>query len=232
MKAAASQHKAINLSDSKAFNNYLAGIFAWMFAGLSLSGIIGYLIASSGDFVKTLFLNPAAFIVIIILQLGLVVFLSARVTKISAVAARATFLAYAATVGITLSTIFLVYTYSSIMQVFFITGSMFLVMSIVGYLTKVDLSKFGAILLMGLVGIIIASVVNIFLKSDTVQMVASYAGVLIFLGLTAYDIQKIKEMYAQFGEAGNIAVFGALALYLDFLNLFLFLLRIFGSARD
>ncbi len=169
---------------------------------------------------------------LIIAQFGLVIFLSARITKLSANAARALFMAYAVSVGATLSTIFLVYTSSSIMRVFFITGSMFLVMAIVGFLTKVDLSKFGALLIMGLVGIIIASVVNIFLGSDSLQMIVSYLGVGIFLGLTAYDVQKIKKLYAEFGSAGNLAILGALSLYLDFLNLFLFLLRIFGVSKD
>lgn len=214
------------------FSDYLSGIFAWMFAGLSASGLVGYLIANSGDSIKVLFLNPVSFFVLIIAQFGLVIFLSARITKLSANAARALFMAYAISVGVTLSTIFLVYTSSSIMRVFFITGSMFLVMAIVGFLTKVDLSKFGALLIMGLVGIIIASVVNIFLGSDSLQMIVSYLGVGIFLGLTAYDIQKIKKLYAEFGSAGNLAILGALSLYLDFLNLFLFLLRIFGVSKD
>jgi len=214
------------------FSDYLSGIFAWMFAGLSASGIVGYLIANSGDSIKVLFLNPISFFVLIIAQFGLVIFLSARITKLSANAARALFMAYAVSVGATLSTIFLVYTSSSIMRVFFITGSMFLVMAIVGYLTKVDLSKFGSLLIMGLVGIIIASVVNIFLGSDSLQMIVSYLGVGIFLGLTAHDVQKIKKLYAEFGSAGNLAILGALGLYLDFLNLFLFLLRIFGVGRD
>ncbi len=203
-----------------------------MFAGLSASGLIGYLIANSADSVRALFLNPISFFVLIIAQFGLVIFLSARIAKLSANAARAVFMAYAVSVGATLSTIFMLYTSSSIMRVFFIAGSMFLVMAIVGYLTKVDLSKFGALLIMGLVGIIIASVVNIFLGSDSLQMIVSYLGVGIFLGLTAYDIQKIKKLYAEFGSTGNLAILGALSLYLDFLNLFLFLLRIFGVAKD
>ncbi len=214
------------------FSDYLSGIFAWMFAGLSASGLVGFLIANSADNVKALFLNPISFFVLIIAQLGLVVFLSAKITKLSANMARAVFMAYAVSVGATLSTIFLVYTSSSIMRVFFITGSMFLVMAIVGYLTKVDLSKFGSLLIMGLVGIIIASLVNIFLGSDSLQMIVSYLGVGIFLGLTAYDIQKIKKLYSEFGSSGNLAILGALSLYLDFLNLFLFLLRIFGVGRD
>ena len=217
---------------NQAFSAYLSGIFGWMFAGLTVSGIIGYLISNSGSAVQALFLNPATFIIVIILQFALVIFLSARITKLSANAARAAFMAYAVTIGVTLSAIFLAYTSTSIMRVFFITGSMFLIMAIIGYLTKIDLSKFGVILLMGLFGIIIASIVNIFLQSNGLQLAVSYIGVVIFLGLTAYDIQKIKKLYAQFGSAGNMAILGALSLYLDFLNLFLFLLRIFGAGRD
>ena len=216
-------------NETAEFGNYMAGIFAWMFVGLSISGIIGYLIAQSSDSVKALFLNPISLIALIILQFGLVIFLAARATKLSANTARLAFLGYAATVGIMLSGIFLAYASTSIMRVFFITGSMFLVMAIVGYLTKIDLSKFGVILLMGLVGIIIATIVNIFLRSDGLQTIVSYLGVIIFLGLTAYDVQKIKGIYKQFGTAGNMAILGALSLYLDFLNLFLFLLRIFGG---
>lgn len=227
MEHQAAVHAKTN--DAADFGNYIAGIFAWMFAGLSLSGIIGYLIAQSGDGVKALFLNPISLIVLIILQFGLVIFLAARATKMSATTARLAFLGYAASVGVTLSGIFLTYTSTSIMRVFFITGSMFLIMAAFGYLTKIDLSKFGMILLMGLIGIIIASIVNIFLRSDGVQIIVSYLGVIIFMGLTAYDVQKIKGIYAQFGKAGNMAILGALSLYLDFLNLFLFLLRIFGG---
>lgn len=219
-------------SHADTFGGYLAGIFAWMFVGLSVSGVIGYMISISGDGIKTLFLNPIAFIIIVILQLGLVVLLSTRFTKLSPLAARVTFLAYSATIGITLSSIFLAYTSTSIMRVFFIAGGMFLVMALFGYLTKANLSKLGPLLLMGLVGIIIASLVNIFLGSNTLQLVVSYLGVAIFLGLTAYDVQKIKALYSQFGTAGNVAIFGALSLYLDFLNLFLFLLRIFGGSED
>lgn len=224
--------KLAKATAENAFSSYMSGIFAWMFGGLAISGFVGYLIAQAGSTVQSLFLNPVSFLIIIVLQLGLVIFLSTRVTKMKASTARIAFLAYASTVGITLSTIFLAYTSTSIMRVFFITGSMFLVMAIIGYLTKIDLSKLGFILLMGLIGIIIASVVNIFLSSNGLQLIVSYLGVLIFLGLTAYDVQKIKKLYAQFGGAGNIAIIGALALYLDFLNLFLFLLQIFGVSRD
>jgi FtsH-binding integral membrane protein len=218
--------------ESIEFANYISGIFAWMFAGLTISGLVGYLIAASGDSVKAIFYNPIALILLIILQLGLVIYLSARITKLSTNVARGLFLAYAATVGVTFSIIFLTYTSTSIMRVFFITAAMFFTMALIGYTTKKDLSKLGMLLLMGLIGIIIASLVNIFLGSDSLQLIISYIGVVIFLGLTAYDIQKIKKLHATFGDAGNIAVLGALSLYLDFLNLFLFLLRIFGAGRD
>ncbi len=225
------EHQAVQAKTNEIseFGNYIAGIFAWMFAGLSVSGIIAFLIAQSGEAVKAIFLNPISLIVLIVLQFGLVIFLAARATKLSPNVARLAFIGYAATVGIMLSGIFLAYTSTSIMQVFFITGSMFLVMAMFGYLTKIDLTKFGAILLMGLVGVIIATIVNIFLRSDGIQTIVSYLGVVIFMGLTAYDVQKIKGIYKQFGDAGNMAILGALSLYLDFLNLFLFLLRIFGG---
>ena len=189
------QAKTAKLTKTGEFSSYLSGVFAWMFAGLTLSGVIGYLIAQAGQSVQALFLNPFSFIIIIIAQLGLVIFLSARITKLSANAARLAFMAYAATIGVTLSTIFLAYTSTSIMSTFFITGAMFMIMAIIGYVTKADLSKLGMVLLMGLIGIIIASVVNIFLNSNGLQMVVSYIGVIIFLGLTAYDIQKIKKIY-------------------------------------
>ncbi|MSR68447.1 Bax inhibitor-1/YccA family protein [Candidatus Saccharibacteria bacterium] len=217
---------------TETFSSYMAGVFAWMFTGLSVSGIIGYLISTSGENIQALVLNPISFLILVVLQFGIVIFLSARITKLSANAARAAFLAYAASVGATLSMVFLAYTNTSIMRVFFIAGSMFLVMAIIGYTTKVDLSKLGMLLIMGLLGIIIASLVNIFIGSSTLELIMSYLGVVIFLGLTAYDIQKIKKVYAQFGSAGNLAILGALSLYLDFLNLFLFLLRIFGVAKD
>jgi FtsH-binding integral membrane protein len=225
--------KTLKKSESAvAFNNYLAGIFAWMFAGLAVSGVIGWLISTSQETVQAIFLNPISFLVLIVIQFGLVIYLSARITKLSTNAARGLFLAYAASIGVTLSVIFLAYSSTSITRVFFITAAMFLIMAGIGYVTKIDLSKFGAILLMGLIGIIIATLVNLFIKSNTLQLVISYIGVVIFLGLTAYDIQKIKKIYAAFGEAGNMAILGALSLYLDFLNLFLFLLRIFGAGRD
>ena len=145
------------------------------------------------------------------------------------------FILYSVLMGVTMSSIFMVYTMSSIASVFFITAGMFLTMSILGYVTRLDLTKLGSLLFMALIGLLIASVVNIFLGSEMLYWIVSYAGVIIFTGLAAFDTQKIKQMFIQYGSAdemGNkIALFGALTLYLDFINLFLFLLRILGDRR-
>ena len=212
-----------------AIADYFAGVFAWMFAGLTVSGIVAYAVAHSQIALQVIYGNPFALIVLIIAQFALVILLVARITKMSPMAARVGFLGYAALLGVTLSFIFLAYTTTSIIRVFFITASMFLIMAIVGYVTKKDLTKLGGLLLMGLIGIIVATVVNIFLHSSGLQLVISYIGIAIFLGLTAYDTQKIKQFYASEAK-GQLAILGALALYLDFVNLFLFLLRLFGNS--
>ena len=162
-------------------------------------------------------------------------FLSFRIQKMSVAAAQATFWVYAALVGVSLASIFLVYSQQSITQVFFITAATFGAMSLYGYTTKRDLTGMGSFLFMGLIGIIIASVVNIFLASSALGFAISVIGVLIFTGLTAYDTQKIKEMYSVNDDgtvAGRKAIMGALSLYLDFINLFLMLLRLFGQSRN
>lgn len=210
--------------------NYFAGVFAWMFAGLTVSGIVAWFVAHSSVAQQAFFGNPITLILLIVAQLGMVILLAARITKMSPMAARAGFLAYAALLGITLSYIFLAYTSTSIMRIFFITASMFFFMAIIGYITKKDLTRLGGLLLMGLIGIIIATIANIFLHSNALQIVISYLGVAIFLGLTAYDTQKIKGFYES-DKKDQLAIMGALALYLDFINLFLFLLRIFGNSN-
>jgi FtsH-binding integral membrane protein len=169
----------------------------------------------------------------IIAQFGLVVWLSARLHALSMGAVTLLFILYSVLMGVTMSSIFMVYTMSSIASTFFITAGTFLVMSILGYTTRLDLSRLGSMLLMALIGIIIASVVNIFMHSETLYWIISYAGVLVFVGLTAYDTQEIKMMLAQHGTADDMghkyALLGALTLYLDFVNLFLHLLRILGN---
>jgi uncharacterized protein len=215
---------------------FLAKVFNWMAMGLGITGIIAYLTASSG-LAKAIVASPF-FMILLIAELGMVFFLSARIDKIQAGLASGLFLGYSILNGLTLSVIFLTYTKSSIASTFFITAGMFGAMAVYGLVTKRDLSGFGSFLFMGLIGIIIASIVNIFLKSSSIYWVISLLGVFIFTGLTAYDVQKIKNM----GEQGIMAngeeavrkgaIMGALALYLDFINLFLMLLRFFGGSRD
>lgn len=215
---------------------FLAKVFNWMAIGLGLTGIVAWFTASSGLAMR-LVASPL-FMILIIAELGMVFFLSARISKIQASTATGLFVGYALLNGLTLSMVFLAYTSSSIASTFFITAGMFGAMAVYGLVTKRDLSGLGSFLFMGLVGIIIASIVNIFLKSSSLYWVISLLGVFIFVGLTAYDVQKIKRI----GEDGIMeqgeemvkkgAVMGALTLYLDFINLFLMLLRFFGGSRN
>ncbi|HEY5995657.1 MAG TPA: Bax inhibitor-1/YccA family protein, partial [Candidatus Deferrimicrobiaceae bacterium] len=182
---------------------------------------------------QIVFGNMFVFYGLLIAEVGLVWYLGARIMTLTAGTAKAGFMAYAALNGITLSVIFLAYTSDSIASVFLVTAGMFGATSAYGYATKRDLTGFGSFLFMGLIGILIASVVNIFMKSEMVQWVVSVIGVFVFAGLAAYDTQKIKTMMngVEEGRAGNAAVLGALTLYLDFVNLFLMLLRLFGRRR-
>jgi uncharacterized protein len=172
---------------------------------------------------------------IILAPLGLVMLLSFGINRLSAAASQGIFWLYAGLMGLSMSTIFLVYTYTSIARVFFITAGTFAAMSLYGYTTRRDLSQLGSFLFMGLIGIVIASLVNIFFMSPAIYWAISMIGVLVFVGLTAYDTQSIKEMYYEgdgYELASKKAIMGALRLYLDFVNLFIMLLRLFGSARD
>jgi len=215
---------------------FLAKVFNWMAVGLGLTGLVAYLAASSG--LTLSIARSPLYIVLILAELGLVFYLSARIEKMKAATATGLFFGYAFLNGLTLSVIFLIYTKSSITGTFLITSAMFGAMSVYGLVTKRDLSGLGSFMFMGLIGIIIASVVNIFLASSTLYWAISLIGVIVFVGLTAYDVQKIKMMgeqgiMSQGGEAVRKgAVIGALALYLDFINLFLMLLRFFGGSRD
>lgn len=215
---------------------FLAKVFNWMAMGLGITGVIAFFTAETG-LARTIIGSPL-FFVLIIAELGLVFYLSARISKIQAGTASMLFVGYSILNGLTLSVIFLAYTKSSIAGTFLITAGMFGAMAVYGLVTKRDLSGFGSFLIMGLFGIIIASVVNIFLKSSSLYWVISLIGVFVFTGLTAYDVQKIKNM----GEQGILSqgedairkgsIMGALALYLDFINLFILLLRFFGGSRD
>jgi FtsH-binding integral membrane protein len=213
--------------------NYMLRVYNYMAGGLAITGVVAYVAAASGFYQSVV--GTPLYWVIVLAPLGLVLLLSFRIQHMSLGAAQATFWAYAALVGLSLSGLFLVYTGASIAQVFFITAATFLAMSLYGYTTKTDLSRFGSFLFMGLIGIVIASVVNIFVASSALQFAISVIGVLVFTGLTAYDTQRIKEMYWE-GDgavvAGKKAIMGALALYLDFLNLFLMLMQLMGNRRD
>jgi FtsH-binding integral membrane protein len=220
-------------AQSGAVSVLLKSVYMQMAAALTVTGIVAYFLSASPAFWQMLAENGAIVWISIIAQLGLVVWLSARLHALSMGAATLLFILYSVLMGITMSSIFVVYTMSSIASTFFITAGTFLVMSILGYTTRLDLSRLGSMLLMALIGIIIASVVNIFMHSETLYWIISYAGVLIFVGLTAYDTQEIKMMLAQHGTADDMghkyALLGALTLYLDFVNLFLHLLRILGN---
>ncbi len=215
---------------------FLAKVFNWMAVGLGITGVIAYATEASG-LTKVIVASPL-FIILIVAELGMVFYLSARIAKIKAGTASALFITYAVLNGLTLSVIFLSYTKTSISGTFFITAGMFGAMAAYGLITKRDLSGWGSFLFMGLIGIIIAMVVNIFLKSPMMYWVISMAGVLIFTGLTAYDVQTIKKMGEQgIMEQGEAmikkgSIMGALKLYLDFINLFLMLLRFFGGSRN
>jgi len=216
-------------------NSFVRSVYNWMGAGLALTGLIAYFIASNEAAVQFIFGNSMVFFGLIIGELALVFYLSARIQKIQASTATALFLLYSALNGLTLSFVFIAYTKSSVASTFFICAATFVACSIYGWVTKRDLTSLGGFMFMGLIGIIIASVVNMFLRSSGMSMIIAYIGVLVFVGLTAYDTQKLKSM-ALSQPAGmdaavvrKGAIIGALALYLDFINLFLMLLRILGN---
>lgn len=227
--------KEYGLDMSRAFPALMRKVYTWMTLALVITGITAYGVASSPGLVQAIFSSQLAFFGIIIAELALVWFVSARINSLSITTATLLFVIYSVLNGVTLSAIFLVYTLTSISQVFFISAGTFAAMSLVGYTTRMDLSKLGGLLFMALIGLIIASVVNMFLGSSALDLILSYVGVLIFVGLTAWDTQKIKLMLIEAPDAGEgaqkIALMGALSLYLDFINLFIYLLRIFGK-RD
>ena len=220
------------LSMSAAFPILMRKVYVWMTLALVITGVTAYCVATSPGLMMAIATNKLLFWGLIIAEFGLVVAISAAINKLSLTTATLLFVLYSVINGATLSFIFAIYTMSSIASVFFITAGTFAVMAVIGYTTKKDLTSMGKILFMALIGIIIATIVNIFLKSTGLQMIVSYLGVLIFVGLTAYDSQKIKQMLLMAPDAGEgaqkIALLGALSLYLDFVNLFIYLLRIFG----
>lgn len=212
---------------------FLSKVYAWMTGGLLVTGLTAWYTASSG-FYMTIF-DSGLFLPLIILQLGLVFGLSGFINKINSFLAGIAFMFYSLLTGLTLSVIFIAYTAESIQTVFFITAGMFAILSAYGYFTKRNLSAVGSFMFMGLIGIIIASVINMFISSSFLHFAISIIGVIVFSGLTAYDTQKLKDMavgtFDSDESAAKGAILGALALYLDFVNLFIFLLRLLGSRR-
>jgi len=214
---------------------FVMKVYGWMTAGLFLTAIFAFLTISSEGLLQLIFSGRWTFLVLIGAQLGLVIWLTARVQAMSAMTATMVFLGYSALTGVTLSVVFLAYTAESLVSTFAVTGATFGATAAFGWLTKRDLSGLGGFMSMGLIGIIIASVVNMFLKNSMIYWIVTYVGILVFVGLTAYDMQKIKGMSVMALEGGETeqkgAIVGALRLYLDFINLFLLLLRLLGRRR-
>ncbi|HEN3608521.1 TPA: Bax inhibitor-1/YccA family protein [Yersinia enterocolitica] len=215
---------------------YMAQVYGWMTCGLLLTAVVAWYAANTPSIIFALQSNQILFFGLIIAQLGLVFVISGMINRLSGSAATSLFMLYSALTGLTLSSILIMYTGASIASTFIICAGMFGAMSVYGYTTKRDLSGLGSMLFMGLIGIVLASIVNIWLKSSALMWAVTYIGVLVFVGLTAYDTQKLKNMGAQLdsNDRDNFrkySIVGALTLYLDFINLFLMLLRIFGNRR-
>ncbi|MCE3085478.1 Bax inhibitor-1/YccA family protein [Yersinia enterocolitica] len=215
---------------------YMAQVYGWMTCGLLLTAVVAWYAANTPAVMNFIFSSQITFFGLIIVQLGLVFVISGMVNRLSGSMATSLFMLYSALTGLTLSSILIMYTGASIASTFIICAGMFGAMSVYGYTTKRDLSGMGGMLFMGLIGIVLASIVNIWLKSPALMWAVTYIGVLVFVGLTAYDTQKLKNMGAQLdsNDRDNFrkySIVGALTLYLDFINLFLMLLRIFGNRR-
>ena len=228
--------ESVEINSASFAKSFVSNVFSYMTLALAISGGAAYWFASSG-LIEQLFTGSRILLwVVMLAPLGMVLIMTFAFNKLSVNALLALFIAYSLVNGISLSTIFLIYAGAVIAKVFFITAGLFATMAIIGYTTKTDLTKLGSILMMALIGVIIASLVNMFMQSAAFDYLISCVGVLVFTGLVAYDTQKIKRIGAgvEYGtaEAGKLAVMGALSLYLDFINLFLFLLRIFGGRRD
>lgn len=224
------------LRTDSTFRTLLQQVYGWMAAGLALTGLVAWYVSQSETLLTLIFGNQLVFLGLIGVELALVFGLSWGLSRLSSALATAGFVLYSALSGVTLAAIFLVYTTESIASTFLVTGCVFGAMSIYGYTTQRDLSSWGNLLFMALIGLILASVVNLFMQSTAIYWVTTYAGVLIFVGLTAYDTQKIKQLSNHVNERDSetfqkMVILGALTLYLDFINLFLYLLRLLGKRK-
>lgn len=225
-----------DVARSAAFPALMRKVYLWMTMALVITGLCAWGTATSPSMVQLVYGNRAVMWVLVIAELGLVFYTTARIQRLSLATATTLFIIYSALNGVTLSSIFMVYAMTSIAKVFFITAGTFGVMALYGYVTKTDLSRFGNLFLMALFGLIIATLANLFIKSSGFDLILSYIGVVLFVGLTAWDSQQIKRALAyQPGldeDSQKVALLGALELYLDFINLFLYLLRIFGRSDN
>lgn len=224
-------------SVNTAYRTLMGKVYLWMTLALAVTGLTSLYVASSPGLVQSIFASRGTFWLLVIAELALVFILSARIMKMSFSTAGIMFALYSVLNGVTMSFIFIAYTSTSIATAFFVTAGMFAAMSFIGFATKKDLSSFGSFFTMALIGLIIASVVNIFLNSSVMYWIITYVGVLLFVGLTAYDTQKIKQMLIEYGDEVNdstqkLALIGSLSLYLDFINLFLYILRLFGNNKE
>ena len=226
------------VESGKMSKTFLASVFSWMFFALSTTGIVAFLFGHNAALLQMLITNTGMTLlgyIVMFAPIGFVLLMSFGINKLSYPVLLLLFIAFSILMGMSLSFIFLAYTGASIASIFFVSAAMFGLMGVVGYTTSTDLTKFGTLMFMGLIGIIIASVINIFMKSSGMDYIISFLAVLIFTGLTAYDVQKLKKIGStvQNGTdtAAKLAIFGALSLYLDFINLFLALLRLFGGRK-
>lgn len=225
-----------NYASKAAQSTLLRSVYVWMTLALVITGFVSMYVAQSYQLISLIFGNKLALWGMLIAELAVVFYLSARINSISFTKATVMFIIYSILNGATLASIFLVYTMSSIASTFFVAAGTFGVMALYGYVTKSDLTRIGNICLMALIGLIIATLVSIFWQNSMLQMIITYAGVILFVGLTAYDSQKIKRLLTADGievteETQKIALLGALTLYLDFINLFLYLLRLLGDRK-
>ena len=223
-------HAAAAAAIDLGLRNFMLRVFNTMAGGLALTGVVAYAAASSGLY-ASIAGTPLLWLVMLA-PFGLALLLGFRVSRMSPTAAQASFWSYAALMGLSLAGIFLVYTGDSIARVFFISAGTFAATAAWGYMTRTDLTRFGSFLVMGLVGIVLASLVNVFIGSSALQFAVSLIGVAVFTGLTAWDTQRLKAMYLETDGTGNLAILGALMLYLDFVNLFVSLLQLVGTRRD
>ncbi len=211
--------------------NVYSKVFAWMFIGLLITFLTGYTVSNNAKMFISVF-SGFNYLIFAIIEIGLVIFLSARLHKMSPITAKICFMLYSFVTGLTFASIFVVYQLESIIYVFGITALLFGIFALIGHYTKMDLTKIGTFLFMGLLGIIICSIINIFVNSETFDLVLTSISIIIFLGYTAYDMQKVKQALNYYPNEENLAIYGALQLYLDFINIFLDLLRLFGKERD